>query len=416
MIRRHIEPSLQVARSDTPVLLVNGARRTGKTTLVQSCAEGWPKASYVTLDDKAVLGSALADPDAFVAGGAEPLIIDEVQRAPDLFRAMKLVVDRRRQPGLFVVTGSANVLTLPRLSESLAGRIEIQTMSPFSQGEIEGVRDGFVDAVFAENLPSLRGKGEGRDALLRRILTGGFPEAQPRSDERRGKWFSDYVTTVLDRDVRDLARIEGLAQMPRILSLMAARAGALLNVSELSRASAMPGSTLGRYLALFESTYLLVRVPAWSTNLSKRLIRSPKVYLCDSGLLAHLVDASPERIDRFPDLAGPLVENFVAMELRKQLTWSRTHPQLFHFRTLTGQEVDFILEGPGGDLVGVEVKAATSVSRSDFGGLHALEAESGKRFVRGVILYAGAEALPFGPRMHALPIDALWRLGAERQR
>ncbi len=416
MFQRHIATAVEVALRDTPVVLLNGARRTGKTTLVQAHTAGLAGARYVTLDDAATLAAAKTDPDAFVAAGGRPFVIDEVQRAPELFRAMKLVVDRSRTPGRFLLTGSANVLSLPRLSESLAGRMEIQTLWPLSQGEIEGPRDGFVDAVFARQLPAYPGKGEGRESLLRRVLTGGFPEAQARDAERSGAWFDGYVTTLSQRDVRDLASIEGLMHLPRLLSLLAARVGGLFNVSELSRATAIPGSTLARYLALFEMTFILHKVQPWWTNLSKRLIKSPKVYLCDTGLVAHLCRVTLDRLLDDPGPAGPLVENFVAMELRKQATWNRGRVGLFHFRTLTGQEVDFVLEGPNGAIVGVEVKAATAVKDSDFAGLRVLQEQAGKRFHRGVVLYAGRESLPFGPRFHAIPIDALWRLGATRSR
>jgi predicted AAA+ superfamily ATPase len=224
----------------------------------------------------------------------------------------------------------------------------------------------------------------------------------------RRDWFAAYVTTIVQRDVRDLADIHHAALLPRVLSLVAARAGNLLNVSELSRSAGIPMSTLQRYIALLEQTFLVRLIPAWSTSRSKRLIKTPKVALVDSALLAHLARISASRLRREPDLAGPLLENFVATELWKQMGWSRLRAQLFHFRTHGGREVDLVLEADDGRVVGIEVKAPASVSRADFAGLEALREASRSRFHRGVVLYAGTESLPFGKGMTAMPISALW--------
>ncbi len=413
MIRRHILPALRSALSDTPVVLINGARQTGKTTLVRWLCERERPARYLTLDDAATLAAARADPSGFIAGLEGPVVLDEVQGAPALFPAIKIAVDRRRIPGRFLLTGSANVLTLPRLSESLAGRMEILTLWPLSQGEMEGMREGFVDALFAKEVPAVGGKAAGRADLLRRLVRGGYPEVRTREVERRSAWFASYVTTILQRDIRDLAQIEGLTAMPRLLSLLAARTMSLLNVAELSRSSGMPQTTLKRYLSLLETTFLVHLIPAWSSNLSKRLIKTPRLAFGDTGLAAHLIGASEQRLHDEPDRIGPLLENFVAAELHKQLLWSWTRASLHHFRTLAGQEVDLILEDDAGKLVGIEVKASATVARADFRGLEALRDATGKRFHRGALLYAGTEGLPFGPNLYALPLASLWRLGAK---
>jgi predicted AAA+ superfamily ATPase len=411
MISRHLARRLLAALEDAPVVLLHGARQTGKTTLARWIAGTKRPSRYLTFDDATVLASAHADPSGFVAALDGPVVLDEVQRALPLFPAIKVAVDRDRRPGRFLLTGSAQVLLVPKLSESLAGRMQVLTLWPFSQGEIEGAVEGFLDAVFARALPSLSGRGEGRAGLIARALRGGFPEAHGRPDERRGEWLGSYLTTILQRDVRDLARIEGLSEMPRLLALVAARATSTLNASDLSRNANLPLTTLKRYLALLEATFLVRSIPAWSANLTMRLVKSPKLVLTDTGLLAHLTGLAPERLALDPGAAGPLLENFVMMELIKQATWSRSRFSLFHFRTAKGREVDVVVEHPDGRVVGIEIKAAVSVGSDDFKGLRALREVSGRRFHRGVVLYTGPEALPFGAGLHALPLDAVWRLG-----
>jgi predicted AAA+ superfamily ATPase len=413
MIPRHIVPRILEALHDTPVVFVQGARQSGKTTLVQSLVgPAWP-ARYVTLDDVTTLAAAAGDPTGFVAGFEGPVIIDEVQKAPGLFPAIKQQVDRARRPGRYLLTGSANVLLVPKVSESLAGRIEIQTLWPLSQGEIDGLREGFVDGVFSRNLPSLVGKPMLMSNLLGRVLTGGYPElVTSRKASRRDAWFKSYMSTILQRDVRELAEIQGLTELPRLLTLLATRAGGLLNSSDIARDLAIPLTTLKRYFALLEVTFLVQPLPAWSSNLGKRLVKAPKLYLGDTGLLAHLVGYGKGRLPVDRTQLGHLLENFAVMELRKQAFWSRTQPELFHYRTQTGQEVDVVLEDRSGRLVGIEIKAAAALSAGDVKGLRAMAQTLGDRFHRGILLYAGQETIPFAHNIHALPIAALWLMGA----
>jgi predicted AAA+ superfamily ATPase len=414
MFERHLEGVVRRALRDMPVVLVNGARQTGKTTLVRAIGGGRPAMRYVTLDDAATLAAAQADPVGFVQGLGERVIFDEVQKAPELFSALKVAVDRRRSPGRFLLTGSADVLALPSLSESLAGRMEPRVLWPLSQGEIESVEEFFIGAMFARNPPRPIVSGSDRADIVRRALRGGFPDVFRRSEARRRDWFDAYVTTILQRDVRDLTEIEHLSAMPRILSLLATRAGGLLNTADLSRTTGVPNTTMQRYLALLEHTFLLRLLPAWSSNRSSRLIKTPKVTLVDTGLLAHLAGISSARLRREPGLAGPLLENFVAVELWKQLGWSGVRAELFHFRTHGGREVDLVLEADDGRIVGIEVKAAATIDRRDLAGLEALREAAGARFHRGVVLYTGAEPLPFGQGMFALPIASVWTMGVDR--
>lgn len=398
------------ALTDTPVVLLHGARQTGKSTLVQHLTSTDHPAEYLTFDDTAVLAAATDDPAGFLAGLEGPVALDEVQRVPQLFVAIKADIDRNRLPGRYLLTGSANVLTLPKLSESLAGRMEILTLWPFSQGEIEGRREGLIDTLFADALPKLRRSRQKETELINRVLRGGYPEVRSRASwGRRHAWFKSYVTTILQRDVRDLANIEGLTDMPRLLALLASRVGCLLNQADISRSLAMPQTTLKRYMALLEATFLVQLLPPWSSNIGKQMVKSPKLYLNDTGLVASLLGQSSETALKNSHLIGPVVENFIVMELRKQITWSRTQPAIFHFRTLTGREVDVTLESPSGQLVGIEITTSSSVNADDFRGLRVLADQAGKRFVRGVILYGGREVVPFGRNLHALPLEAVWQ-------
>lgn len=410
MYSRHLTSTLVDALADTPVVFLNGARQTGKSTLVQQLAADPHPARYVTLDDLDVLSAAKNDPRGFLAGFDGPVILDEAQRAPELFLPLKAEVDRRRQPGRFLLTGSASVLLLPKLSESLVGRMEILTLWPLSQGEIEGKKEGFIDALFDTevHLPVL--KPLPRTELWRRIAQGGYPEPLSRKrDERRQAWVKSYISTLLDRDVRDLANIEGLMQLPKLVRLLAARTACLLNFSDLSRTMDIPQSTLKRYISLLETTFLTLRVQPWSGNLGKRLVKAPKLFLNDAGLAADLLGADASHLGENLTWSGPLLETFVMTELIKQAGWSMTKPRVHHFRTESGHEVDCVLADSRGRCVGIEVKSG-QVSAGDFRGLKAMEEALGKRFVRGVVLNLGSETVPFGKNLFALPLNALWQL------
>lgn len=412
MIPRHAAARLREALADRPVVLLHGARQTGKTTLARALAAADHPARYVTFDTLTALSAARGDPAGFLAGIEGPVVLDEVQRVPDLFVSIKAAVDRDRDPGRFLLTGSANVLLVPRLSESLAGRMEIVPLWPFSQGEIERVVEGFVDAMFDEAAPALGAAARGV-ALAERVLRGGYPEAVAMgSAERRSAWFDAYLTTILGRDVRDLANIEGLTELPRLLALVAARPMALLNYAELVRSAGLAQSTLKRYFALLEAVFLVRTLRPWHANIGKRMVKTPKVMLCDSGLAAHLMGIDDARLAQDRMLLGGLLESFVAMEITKQIGWSTSAPALYHFRTHEGDEVDLVLERRSGTLVGIEVKCAATVTGTDFKGMRTLAQAAGRRFHRGVVLYTGTEVVSFGTRLHAMPIEALWRWGA----
>jgi uncharacterized protein len=410
MLQRYLAAPLEDALADTSAVLVNGARQTGKSTLVQSADVIGRGRHYLTFDDPGVLSAARNDPNGFISGLGMPVTLDEVQHVPELFPVIKKMIDRERKPGQFLLTGSANVMMLPKLAESLAGRIEILTLWPFSQGEILGTKETFLDELFSSKPTSwMRKTGPlSHASLLHRILAGGYPTALAReSESRRDAWFQAYVTTMLQRDIRDLADIADATAMPRLLSVLAARAGGLLNFADLSRTVGLPQTTLKRYFSMLETTFLVQLIRPWSRNLGKRVIQSPKIYLNDSGLLGHLLGATPERIQADATLAGALFENFVLMELRKQATWSAAHPELFYWRTASGQEVDVVLEDRTGRVAGIEVKASATLGLSDVRGLKALAETVGKNWLRGVVLYTGTEVVPFASNIHGIPIQLL---------
>ena len=411
MLLRNITPKIIEALSDTPVVMLNGARQTGKSTLAKSLVSEKHIGRYVTLDDATTLAAAKHDPAGFISGLGESTVIDEIQRAPELFVAIKADVDRNRKSGRYLLTGSANVLLLPRLSESLAGRMEIFTLWPLSQGEFGGTKERFIDILFSEKLPStVPIVADTETTLIERAIRGGYPEAAARgSESRRRAWFGSYITTILQRDVRDIANIDGLTAMPRLLSMLATRSPSLLNYSELSRTTGHPQSTLKRYMALFEMIFLIDHLPAWYSNLGKRLVKTSKLIMNDTGLLATLLSVDAARLENNP-LCGALIENFVIMELKKQITWSDIKPEMLHYRTQTGQEVDVVLEDTAGRIVGIEIKSAKSVGGQDFRGLQSLAEASGISFLRGVVLYGGSEIISFGSNLFALPVDSLWNM------
>lgn len=409
MFPRHIQPRLTDALADTPVVLLNGARQTGKSTLVQALAADAGR-RYLTLDDRVVLAAAKNDPTGFIAGLSGPVALDEIQRAPELFLDIKAAVDRDRSPGRFLLTGSANVLLLPTLADSLAGRMEIINLWPLSAGEIAHQSTiNRADWLFDGPLDNLRVAPCERAILVEKILQGGFPEAIARNTaKRRNTWFASYLDTIMQRDVRELANLEQLTEVPHLLQLLATRSASLLNQAELSRSSRLTQTTLKRYLSLLETLFMVVRVPAWARNMGKRLVKSPKVFLPDTGLLAWLMDYAPERLLDLPGLPGHLVETWVAGELLKHLAFSDRGLRLWHYRTQTDIEVDFVLEDRLGKLTGIEVKASVSIDGSDFRGLRHLMETEAATFSRGIVLYGGRELVAFSDRLFAIPLSLWW--------
>jgi predicted AAA+ superfamily ATPase len=408
MIERHITPQILKALGDTPVVFLQGARRTGKSTLARHIAATAHPARYITLDDVRVLATATEDPMGFVAGLEGPVVLDEVQRAPDLLLAIKAAVDRDPVPGRFFLTGSAQVMVLPRVADSLAGRVEFVTLWPLSQAEIEGRWPGFVDALFEPGPLAAKCRLEEPSQVMQRALVGGYPEAVQRASlDRREAWFRSYISAIMQREVRELVRINGLSTLPRLLEHVAARATGLLNRADLGRDAGLPRATLDRYLALLQAVFLVDVVPAWAANIGKRLAKAPKLFLNDTGLLSHLLGLEMTGTDS--SWLGRLIENFAVLELLKGIPQSEARPRLSHLRTHAGQEVDVVLETLNRRIVGIEVKSSGTVHPRDVAGLRALQEATGDRFVRGIVLYLGAEVIPYASNIHAVPITALWQ-------
>lgn len=408
--KRSIEERILESLRDTPVVVLNGARQVGKSTLVQGLR--LPGTSEVlTLDDRSVREAAALDPRAFVRRAVDTLVIDEAQLEPHLFRAIKAEVDQSRAPGRFLLTGSSRLLEAPEMAESLVGRVECLELWPFSQNEMQRTSGTFVDRVFDSPKSLLRSGAQSRAALVECVCAGGFPEAVARtkSAARRGRWFQSYVDTSVMKVVKELADIERLAELPKLLKLCAARTATELNVASIASDFGIPARTLSGYLARLSTAFFIQLIPAWSTNVSAKVVRKPKLVLVDSGLAAHLLGARPHKLLAIGSALGPLLETFVITELMKQRTWSQYSPTICHFRDRNGAEVDIILEYPDGRIVGIEVKATSSPRSDDFAGLRYLAERLGDRFAYGVLLTAATEALPFGPKLASLPIDAMWR-------
>lgn len=407
MHARHLLPRVREALSDRPVVVLVGPRQAGKSTLALQLVDEGALVEYLSLDDAVTLAAARQDPAGFVRGLPHGTVIDEVQRAPDLYLAIKSEVDRDRAAGRFLLTGSADVLVLPELSDALVGRAEILTLLPLSVGEVAGRVEGFVAWAFGDD-PPIRPSAPSEEAVLDRLVRGGFPEPSGAGARFRDRWFASYVTTVIQREVRDLSDIAGLSDLPRLLSMLAARTATLLNVAELSRTSGLAQSTLRRYLILIEGAFLTSALPAWTGDAGRRLARAPKVHLADTGLAAWLTGTDDQRLRTDRDRLGPLLESFVVMEVRKQLGWSSIDAAPRHYRSHEGTEVDLVLEDRAGRMVGIEVKAGSSVRAEDMRGLRRLAERVGERWVRGVVLHLGRDVIPFGERLHALPLTALW--------
>lgn len=402
---RLLEARVAEALADTPVVLIVGPRQAGKTTLVrQVAAQG---ARYFTLDDELTLLAAKEDPVGMVRG-LDRAVIDEIQRAPQLLLAIKKTVDEDRRPGRFLLTGSANLMALPTVADSLAGRMETLTLLPLSQNELQGTAVNWLDSVFAGSLPTAFNPLVGAD-LVETVLRGGYPEAVSRpTSRRRTAWARQYLDAIIQRDVRDVAGIDRLDQLPRFLRALAQLAGQMCNYTQLGGQVGLDHKTAARYLSVFEQMYLLRRVDVWANNRLSRMVKTPKVQFIDSGLLATLVDLTPAMAQQDRSLFGKVLETFVFGELLKQAATAQGDYQLLYYRDHDQYEVDVVVENAGGQLVGVEIKSAASVRAGDLRGLKRLAGIAGDRFKLGVLLYDGAEALPLGDRLWAAPISSLW--------
>lgn len=396
--------------SDTPVLSVMGARQVGKSTLVRALVEN-RKARFLNLDDRAVMESAKADPDGFARQFPEgTLAIDEIQRAPELLQAIKGALEQDRNPGRFIITGSSNVLDLRGGQESLAGRAESIRLRGFSQGERRGHVDDFIFSLWINSPGNIKAEPLERRQYLELVIQPDFPEIADAHSRRINRWVDGYVERILSKDVSELYGIQHLDRLRTLLELLAAQGTSEFVAAKIGRALDIPERTIPSYLNALRNVFLVDTLPAWGTNFGKRVISKPKVHVQDTGLAASLsgVTAESLEMDISSTITGGLVEAFVTSELLKQQAWSEIDFRLFHFRESTGKEVDIVVETRMRDIIGIEVKAAVSVSAKDVAGLKRLREIAGTKFHTGLLFYTGKEVLPMGEQLWAVPISALW--------
>jgi hypothetical protein len=404
---RFAEPRLTEALADSPIVLIHGPRQCGKTTLAQIIGERKGYA-YVSFDNAVLCTAAQADPAGFAGDLPERVILDEVQRVPALFSALKVAVDRKRSAGRFILTGSANVLLVPKLADSLAGRMEIIRLHPLAQCELNRRTTNFLDSLFAGNFKT-RQTDRLASQLAEKIVAGGYPAALARPTERRrATWYRDYLDALVQRDVRDLARISSLNILPRLLTLAASQTARLLNVADLSSPFQVSRPTIRDYVTLLERVFLVDSLAPWHSNRLSRLIKTPKLHVGDTGLACALLGINAAALASDRPLLGQLLETFAFQELRRQASWYGESVAFFHYRDKDGAEVDIVIERGARALTGIEIKASATVTGADFRGLRKLKEASGKRFVAGIVLYDGEACASFGDGMFAVPLRALW--------
>jgi len=402
LIERHLSACIHEALADTPAVLVNGPRQSGKTTLVRQFSQGF---TYYTLDDQSTLQVAQHDPVGFVRT-LDRAVIDEIQRAPQLMLALKMSIDSDRRPGRFLLTGSANILTMPQIADSLAGRMETHTLLPLSQAEIQSRPGDFLQRAQAQdwsNTPS-----DPDQSLIEQVLAGGYPEMRARSAlARRQTWARSYIAHLVERDVQDIARVDQLTQVPKLLNLLALQCAQLLNYTQVGAQLGLNTKTAEKYISILERLFLVERLPAWGRNELGRLVKTPKLHFLDAGLQSTLARITPDLLITQRERWGATLETWVYAELRKTLALSQEPWYLSHYRDKDQVEVDFVLETPLRQVIGIEVKAAATVLSQDFKGLRKLQAQTGSDFITGIVLYDGSRALPFGNGLWAIPFASL---------
>lgn len=409
MYKRNILDFLQRRMASQRVMILVGPRQCGKTTMVKLFGEQH-EMNYVSFDDITNLGAAQFDPVGYLNQQRKPLVIDEAQRVPELFLPIKVDVDHHNVPGRYLLTGSANPLLVPKLGDALTGRMGFCHLFPLSQGELLGIKENFIEHLFHNKPWKPEYPSISKVELLNKISLGGFPAViAAKTEEDRRFWCNDYLFNALQKDINELSKIEKFAQMPALFYGLANRVGSTLNMDELGRMTHTSSTTIRRYMQLLESLFLLYRLPSWSKNFDKRLVKSPKIYFTDTALLMHVLALNKEYILNLPHLLGHMAENFVIMEVVKQSTWSSEVPSLYHFRQERdgATEVDLVLETHSGKLAGIEIKIREVVRGNDLKGLTALKKHAKDSFYKGIVLYTGNKTIPFGD-FWAVPITALW--------
>lgn len=408
LVARHVRPHVLEALAESRAVALLGARQVGKSTLVADLAARDYHARFINLDDEATANAARADPTGLIAEISEPAVIDEIQRAPGLLLAIKQRLDSNQARGQFLLTGSANILTLPTVGDALPGRVEYLSLWPLSQGELYNARETFVDSLFDGRLPRVSGAPIGRGAAAAMLATGGYPELQGRSARGRARFFSSYVASIIGRDLDDIANVRNVENIERLLFVIAARASGLTSFHGMAGDLGLDTNTVRAHTKILEDLFLVRQLKPWHANFGSRQVKSSKLYIVDTGLLAYLIGANERRIVDDGGVAGTMLESFVAMELLRQADWTQEPVRLFHYRDKQQREVDVIVERHDGEVAGVEVKAGATPTSADFAGLRYLRDKLGARFKAGVVLHTGADTLPFGDRLTAVPLSGLW--------
>ncbi len=405
-IPRLISPAILEALSDTPVVCLLGPRQCGKTTLVQ---HQFPDRQYLTLDSRNACYLASTDPEGFIARFSNRVTIDEVQKVPELLAAIKLCVDRNRQFGQFLLTGSANLLLIPGIIESLAGRMEIIQLYPLSEAEKSGAAGQFLrDLINRKMKPTLNQQPLDDADVARRLLTGGYPEVLMRKPKRVRQWHKEYINAIIERDVALVSTQRNTHQLRRLLELCALRSGSLLNISAWANDLGLHRKTVEKSLLLLERLYLVRRLPAWHSSQAKRLIKSPKLYIADSGIAGMLSEMDLEDWYENRAFMGRVLESFVVQQMVAQASWTDPELKLWHYRDKDQVEVDIVITH-GREIWGIEVKASTTLGRKDGFGLNRLADHCGKNFRQGIVLYNGRSIIPLSDkRILAVPLSEIW--------
>lgn len=409
MIPRMARADVLTALREARAVALLGARQVGKSTLARDIAKTEHPARYLTLDDQGTRDAANADPTGFIAEISEPVVIDEIQRAPDLLLAIKVRLDNNQARGQFLLTGSADLLALPTIADALPGRVDYVNLWPLAQAELEQVdqRD-LIARLFDGPIPQITAGLVGRAAFADRLVIGGFPEAHERSERGRSSFFRSYMASTLERTLDDVATVRDRSNLERLMRLIASRSGGIASYHGIGQDLGLDGNTVTAHTAILESLFLVRRIPPWHRNLGSRLIKSSKIFIVDAGLLSFLLGANRARLASDGGLAGQLLESFVAMELLRLGELCDPQVSLSHYRDKQQREIDVILERPNGEIVGIEVKASATPKQGDFSSLRHLRDKLGHQFRRGIVLHAGGTTLPFGDRLTALPLRALW--------
>jgi uncharacterized protein len=404
---RHVRALIADALDYSPAVFVMGARQVGKSTLAEQIVAERGIANTLSLDSKPIRDAALSDPAGFVAELEGPVFIDEIQRAPELLLAIKQDIDRRRQPGRFLLTGSANILTAPKVLDALTGRTALVTLWPLAQSEIERSRGNVVDLLLKGRPPQVRDAPVGRAAFVDRVTRGGFPRALHAQPAQRRRIFADYLTSTLTRDLREIADVRKLDEMPRLLRLLASRSGNLFVARNIASELGLTYETVQTYTRLLETVFLARTMPAWRPGIGSREIQTPKIYIVDTGLLASALGADEQRVAEDDQITGKMLENFAAMEIAKHVDWAETPVTQYHYRDHR-EEIDIVLEASSGALAAVEVKARATVTAKDSRAIAKLRDARSDSFRAGIVLYTGEQTIPLGKRIWAVPISGLW--------